>query len=1104
MQALDSCLKGNLEYGLALLRVAATEYFSARKLPAMLPKAVMDFMEGMKLVPKSAPERVEYANVFLQAIKSKLATSVSVADLEAGIDTANFLVTHSPETYGTWEVWHDLLTLYTKRLEITDDRSVSLVDAAIAAGEACLKDTALPPTLRRRCHYDLCNVFFTRFSLRDKSIESDIISAVEHGKRLIEDAPPNDEKLARWYVALSRALAARYSATREPQDLRDAVECAESAKAYFDDGFNKGVDKATVLNNLSNRLGDRYAASGSSQDPRHAIELAREVLELAHGAPDLRVYKQNLIDLLNTSFNDSGNEKHLEEAISLGRELIQGEERKPDRGRPANLTVLASSLSYRYSLRHSLDDVREAIKLVREAIRLTDASHLTYNVMRSNLSKFLKLLYARTKNSEIMREVLEIQEAVYHSNNPDRSEMPRYMDLLASSYDDLFLQTDNVKYSDKALELGQSVIAMRDPPDPSRAVAYTNQSARYWSRWTHRRDSAALDQSIDHGWHGLGCYAETQPDRALACNNLGTMLNARYNVSGQAGDRAEAIRVFFDAFRQENALPIIRIEAGRAAGILYGEDQRWQDSCETLEGCVRMFPRLTPRSVSRGDQQDNLAHLSGISSLACSAAIMAGKTPASCLEILETGRGVISGLAMFLEEDISRLQRLHPETYERFHKLRNAVSNALPSWEDSQAQNNEFDGLLEHIRDLDGFKSFLLCPSAEEVMSLSKRAPIVCLNVTELGSHAILVAHGEISTLPLPGLSYERLEQEAATFLQIPNVSSNTYKATNAKLRALATWLWERGVGPVLQSLDVLPQQTPRTGKLPLVYWMPCGLLSHMPIHAAGIYKPHSKERVEDYIVSSYITTLKSAVRNLNAASKQTESVWTQPMIVSMPETARRLPLAAAEEARAICKCLGLVIRSTSGDLVMTNPAKEDVKARLKDCTLAHFVCHGESSAVDPSQSRLCLGASGAAEPEMLTMEELAAMGMASGRHRLAYLSACSTAGNASSRLHDEVIHLASGFQLLGFSHVIATLWPASNRAAVPIADRFYSQLVRNWAGIKSGDGQVGNSAIEECIADALHYAVSEVRLRGIPGEAPPKWPPMDVLAWAPFVHLGL
>jgi CHAT domain-containing protein len=63
------------------------------------------------------------------------------------------------------------------------------------------------------------------------------------------------------------------------------------------------------------------------------------------------------------------------------------------------------------------------------------------------------------------------------------------------------------------------------------------------------------------------------------------------------------------------------------------------------------------------------------------------------------------------------------------------------------------------------------------------------------------------------------------------------------------------------------------------------------------------------------------------------------------------------------------------------------------------------------------------AKPEKLIVRKV------SERHlkeaRVAYLSACSTAENRAANLAAEVIHLASGFQVAGFGHVIEFMWPS-------------------------------------------------------------------------------
>ncbi|KAK4231661.1 hypothetical protein QBC38DRAFT_201157 [Podospora fimiseda] len=69
----------------------------------------------------------------------------------------------------------------------------------------------------------------------------------------------------------------------------------------------------------------------------------------------------------------------------------------------------------------------------------------------------------------------------------------------------------------------------------------------------------------------------------------------------------------------------------------------------------------------------------------------------------------------------------------------------------------------------------------------------------------------------------------------------------------------------------------------------------------------------------------------------------------------------------------------------------------------------------------------------------------------LAYLSACNTAMNASSRLADDSIHLAAACRIAGFRNVIGTLWPVSDYFCVGLAKTVYQGVLEggeSWARI--------------------------------------------------------
>ncbi len=110
-----------------------------------------------------------------------------------------------------------------------------------------------------------------------------------------------------------------------------------------------------------------------------------------------------------------------------------------------------------------------------------------------------------------------------------------------------------------------------------------------------------------------------------------------------------------------------------------------------------------------------------------------------------------------------------------------------------------------------------------------------------------------------------------------------------------------------------------------------------------------------------------------------------------------------------------------------------------------HFACHGANDLSNPSASSLLLTDH---QERPLTVTDVARLRLDDAG--LAFLSACSTA-RPGRRLIDEAIHLASAFQLAGYRHVIATLWPIGDLRAVDIAADIYTTLATTGKGDVAG-----------------------------------------------------
>lgn len=146
------------------------------------------------------------------------------------------------------------------------------------------------------------------------------------------------------------------------------------------------------------------------------------------------------------------------------------------------------------------------------------------------------------------------------------------------------------------------------------------------------------------------------------------------------------------------------------------------------------------------------------------------------------------------------------------------------------------------------------------------------------------------------------------------------------------------------------------------------------------------------------------------------------------------------------------------------------VTGALPEASWAHFACHAGTDPYAPSEGGLHL------HDGVLSIAEIGRRDLHEAE--LAYLSACST-GHVGRRHADESIHLASAFQLAGFRHVVASLWPLDDRVAADAADHFYRLMP--------------NTPAADDTAIALHRVIRHLRAEH-PGRPH---------LWASLVHSG-
>ena len=333
---------------------------------------------------------------------------------------------------------------------------------------------------------------------------------------------------------------------------------------------------------------------------------------------------------------------------------------------------------------------------------------------------------------------------------------------------------------------------------------------------------------------------------------------------------------------------------------------------------------------------------------------------------------------------------------------------------------------------------------------------------------------------PLRDVTPDTLAERVRTFVRaLDDIGSARFDITRREsaeqvISQTLAWLWDSIAGPVLEILGLTSRNFATTQGWPKVWWSPAGLMSFLPIHAAGHHGDQASagpRTALDCVVSSYTPT----VRALAHLRSQLRAPRQEPADAHPGRAAHAW---STDSHRDSARGSKPAKERFPGALVLQEEqaSRQRILDSLAVSTWAHFACHGYSDISDPARSGLILPTG---EDEKLTVLDVSRLHLTGAE--LAYLSACTTALTRPD-LADEAVHITTAFQLAGYPHVIGTLWPINDSLAVEVARKIYDSLV-------VGAGQPD----AERAAAAAHQCVRSMRDRM------PDAPSL----WAAFIHAG-
>ena len=600
-----------------------------------------------------------------------------------------------------------------------------------------------------------------------------------------------------------------------------------------------------------------------------------------------------------------------------------------------------------------------------------------------------------------------------------------------------------------------------------------------WFQLDLLQDMAVLDEAI-----GVLRQAELHAGRGdihrpAILVNLGEALRRRYDTAPAPALLAEGLTVLGEAAAIPTAGPRQRAKCARSMGELAASAQRWPQAVEAFRLAIDLLPAVASAELDRGDREYGLAEFATLASNAAAAAVQAGD-PHQAISLLESGRGVLFAQALQLRSPVDDLRVIAPELADRFQQLSRRLSPAevqtrppAPVTTGPHARildltdqisrrqqiASEQDRVLTEIRGLTGFEDFLRPLTARQVLDDAGAGPVALLNVSRYRSDAIIVSQGSIQIVPLPAVTPQTLTDEVLALLGALETLTGSVaqrKQGEEDLLKVLDWLWQAVAQPVLSALSI-PEAASGACR-PRLWWVPTGLLSLLPIHAATS-AACPDQCVASHVISSYTPT----IRALGWAARRDSPANDRTLVVAVPSAPGGVTLPAAyAEGRAIESL------NEHATLLAGEAATRDRFLReLPGHENLHFAGHAIGSLYSPSASALLM------RDSRVTAREISQLQLAGGN--IAYLSACETAVSEITVI-DEAINLASAFQLAGFRHVIATLWPIRDDIAIQAARQI-------WPTAKDSGGP----------AASVDYAVADLRRKY----------PRQPSIWAAYIHSG-
>ncbi|THU80722.1 hypothetical protein K435DRAFT_874071 [Dendrothele bispora CBS 962.96] len=745
------------------------------------------------------------------------------------------------------------------------------------------------------------------------------------------------------------------------------------------------------------------------------------------------------------------------------------------------LTNLGNAFSCRFECLGELKDIENAILFHQQALDLIPDGHADNSEWLSNLGNALQRRFERLGGLEDIENAVLFHQQVLDLIPDGHANYSGQLNNLGNALQRRFERLGEFRDIENAILCNQQALDLTPDGHADKARRLSNLGNALQSRFECLGELRDIENAILVNQQAVDLTPDGHASKATQLTNLGSAFESRFGCVGELQDIMKATIAYKQATENTSSHPFTQYDAACRWAILSSKHQSPSSALNAYTVVLGIIPQIVWLGQTVHYQYVELPKVGRTITGAAAMAISVGDL-SKAVEWLEEGRSIFWKQLLQLRTPLDELHQ-HPDIANELSGVSLALDNAGTSSiqnifqnidlainhrsVEEEAQNHhglaaQYEELLQKVRGLDGFGSFLRPKKFSELAPAARNGPVVIINVHHSCCDA-LVMHSDLILSLKAGNARE------------PRQLPPDYNVSSSILKEILGKLWDFVAHPILSAAENILHENIHDS-LPHITWCATGASAFLPLHAAGIYgsdDPTKNMNISDFAVSSYTTTL-TALLDSGSKLKQDPTKTPSVLIVSQPGTEDEFLPTVAQEVEVIQ-------HYTSPDhtchLTHELATVGAVLDEMSKHEIIHLACHGIQDMENPLNSAFDL------YDGRLSLSTL--MRLSLKKAELAVLSTGETA-IGDERFPEEAIHLAAGMLAIGYSSVIATMWFTEDASL--IADKLYENLLGHYDNSESQKAKLTP-------AYALHEAVKH--LRETVGE-------MNFVKWVPFIHLGV